>query len=464
MVQVPAHHGVFTKRGFSPLLPSVGFLLLSGMALLYQSGSPLYARVLSYWTFIPWRYPFIDLAAIPAWVRCWQQHGFDVYTAASWAACDVGPIIYSPLLLRLTFLPTDPAWTNWLGLGLVSLYLLSLGLLPIPERAWARCVMVAAAFSCLPVFAVERANLDLLIFLLVIAGALCLGGTWLVRWAGYGLLLLGGLLKFYPMVLLALILRERLRRAIVLISVSLVVVLGTGYLLIDELHRLTPIPAGAPFHNMWGARNLPSGLPVMLRALFDPALAAVSAEEDPYGPIWLPGAVASMLLGLTLVQAVLLARRADLASALRRLPQLTWHLLVAGSLLTVSCFFAAQNIGYRGVLLILLLPGLLALAADSESHALRIRIRTTVAAILFVMWELTERHVVADLFGGSFHPVDSRPGYVLWFVQELAWWWLIALLLGITMQFAANSAAWRDLQALLRLSLPHRRPPRAISG
>jgi hypothetical protein len=201
-----------------------------------------------------------------------------------------------------------------------------------------------------------------------------------------------------------------------------------------------------------------------LRALFDPALAAVTVDEDPYGPNWLPGAVAAMLLGLTLVQAVFLARRADLAGALQRLPQLTSHLLVASCLLIVACFFAGQNIGYRGVLLILLLPGLLALAVDLQLCALRIRIHTTIAAILFVMWELTERHVVADLFGGSFHPVDSRPGYVLWFLQELAWWWLIALLLGIAMQFVVNSAAWRDLQALLRLFLPHGRPPHAVSG
>ena len=116
-----------SRIGFDPLVPAIGFTLLAGMAWLYATDSGLYGRILAYWTFVPWRSPFIDTAVIPGWIRCFREHGLIVYTDASWAACGLGPIIYSPLWLRLGFVPTDPAWTNWLGLGLVSLFLLSLG-------------------------------------------------------------------------------------------------------------------------------------------------------------------------------------------------------------------------------------------------------------------------------------------------------------------------------------------------
>jgi hypothetical protein len=143
-------HGLSMTR-FNWLIPTIGFSLLAGVIWLYATGSDLYARILAAWMVIPWKFPFLDLAAIPAWQRCWPLHGFDVYTSASWASCGVAPIIYSPLWLRLTFLPTDPAWTNWLGLPVVSAFLLSLGLLPLSRSPSDRVLVVLATFSTPPV-------------------------------------------------------------------------------------------------------------------------------------------------------------------------------------------------------------------------------------------------------------------------------------------------------------------------
>ena len=76
----------------------------------------------------------------------------------------------------------------------------------------------------------------------------------------------------------------------------------------------------------------------------------------------------------------------------------------------------------------------------------------TIGAMLCVLWELTARHVVADVFGGTLHPVaGSLPGYMVWVAQELAWWWLVTVLLAILICFAAHSPAWRELR--LRLAL-----------
>ena len=354
---------------YDPLIPAIGFLLLAGMILLYASGSDLYGRILAYWTFIPWRYPFIDFAAIPLFIRCWHQHGLVVYTNAAWAACGVGPLIYSPLWLRLTFLPTDPAWTNWLGLSLVSAFLLSLGSLPQSRRRGDRGVTIIATFSCLPVFAMERANVDLLVFLSVVAAAWCLEGRLGRRILGYSLMLLGGLLKFYPVVLLILMLRERLAVLIALVLAVAAIVAGTALAFFDELRLLTPPPSAPPFYNLWGARNLASGFPTVHARVPAGNRAAHFFVRNQGLPRMIAAIVASLLLASTLVVALRFARRDDLATGLTAIPDRAYRLLLMGGVLVVGCFFAGQNVGYRGVFLLLILPALLALSTIRRAAA-----------------------------------------------------------------------------------------------
>jgi hypothetical protein len=432
---------------YAPFIPAIGFVALGGMAWLYATGSELYGRILTAWMFVPWKYPFIDLAAIPLWARCWQQHGYDVYTDASWASCGIGPIIYSPLWLRLTFLPTDPAWTNWLGLSVVSAFLLSLGLLPLSRLPADRAFVVLATFSAPPVFAMERANVDLIMFLLAVGAAFCLEGTLARRILGYGLMLIGGLLKFYPLVLLALLLRERLR---VLLGVGLgatAIVVTTAMVFLDELRRLTPPPSGAPFDLMWGARNIPTGFPTVMRAFLRAAGAPARMIETLAGSQWLPAFLALLLLTAALVTALRLAGRADLRGSLAAIPDRTHRFLLIGGILVVGCFFAGQNVNYRSIFLLPILPGILALTQIAPSRSLRHIFTLTTASILCVLWEMTIRQTVASMFG---LPADSLPVYTVWVVKELAWWWLVTVLIAILIRFVAESQAWRDLRPALR--------------
>lgn len=417
---------------------------------LYATGSDLYGRILAYWTFIPWRYPFIDTAVIPGWIRCFREHGLVVYTEASWAACGLGPIIYSPLWLRLGFVPTDQAWLNWLGLGLVSLFLLSLGLLPHSRRPGDRTLVSLATFSCLPVFAIERGNVDLVIFLLAVAAALCLGVHLGRRILGYSLMLVGGLLKFYPLVLLVMLLRERLAVLAALCLAAVAILAETTLLLLDELRRLTPVPGGAPFHNLWGARNLTTGFPVVLRAFLRAAGLSEPTVDALSQPRFVSVLVAAVLLASTLFVALRLARGGELRAGLHEIPDRAHQFLLIGGLLVVGCFFAGQNVGYRGVFLLLILPGVLALRHTQVSGRLRGTFALTIGAILCVLWELTIRHVVADLAGGSYYPVEgSLAVYGVWLVQELAWWWLVTLLLAILFTFIIDAPVWRELRPLL---------------
>jgi hypothetical protein len=436
---------------FNWLIPAIGFVLLAGMSWLYETGSDLYGRILEAWMFIPWKYPFYDLAAIPAWQACWQHYGFDVYTNASWAACGFAPIIYSPLWLRLTFLPTDPAWTNWLGLPVVTAFLLSLGLLPLSRRPTDRVLIILATFSSPPVFAMERANVDLIIFLLAVGAAFCLEGTLARRILAYGLMLAGGLLKFYPLVLLILVLRERLAVAIAIGIAAAAIVTGTAIVYLDELRRLTPVPSGAPFHFMWGARNVPTGLPTVMRAVLRAAGAPAPMIETLAASQWVPAILAPLLLMAALVTALRLAKQAGLRAILADIPDRTHRFLLIGGVLVVGCFFAGQNINYRSIFLLLILPGILALTQIAASRFVRLVFALTTAAILCVLWELTIRHAVADVFGGSYLLMeDSLPVYTVWMVKELAWWWLVTVLVSILIRFVADSPAWHDFQLTLR--------------
>ena len=57
---------------------------------------------------------------------------------------------------------------------------------------------IAAVLSTMVVFAVERANPDILIFILVIAMLYLLRRSFFFRLAGYGVAFLAGTLKYFP--------------------------------------------------------------------------------------------------------------------------------------------------------------------------------------------------------------------------------------------------------------------------
>ena len=65
------------------------------------------------------------------------------------------------------------------------------------------------------------------------------------------------------------LLRERLKTLLALGVAAVAITTGSALLLLDELRRLTPVPGGAPFHNLWGARNLTTGFPVLLRGILE---------------------------------------------------------------------------------------------------------------------------------------------------------------------------------------------------
>jgi hypothetical protein len=174
-------------RRFAPALSALAVFL--ALSWLYRHGhSALYDAVLRNWGIVPFRSPFVDAGG---WLAAWEcaRQGVDVIPLDP---CDVLQRGYSssPLWLALGLAlavaplgTTDTAAVGWvLGLS----FIVSLALLPAPRGYGEQVLVTAATLSTMVVFALERANPDLLLFILVLAAGFLAESRWLgIRLIGY---------------------------------------------------------------------------------------------------------------------------------------------------------------------------------------------------------------------------------------------------------------------------------------
>jgi hypothetical protein len=339
----------------------------------------------------------VDLRAILQGGACWRQ-GVDVYVPS--ACLGGGTFNYSPLLLRAALLPVGPGDALAGGVLFCCAYAGALCLLPCPA-GWAEFwLRAAAAFSPAGYYALEQGNLDTLIFAAVV---LVLHLGWRYRGWGYAVFALAAAAKFYPVAFFALALRES-RRVFLLLAVA-----GLGLValaLVFYGHGLaaaiTSIPSGTPFRASFGRIDLTRGL-VMLHVL-------------PHGT----GQLCSWGLALGAL-GLAVWRRPVWAARLARLRAEEALFLVAGAVVTVFCFMAAQNIEYRAIFLLLALPGLYRLSQPL----------CWVAVLL--LWEAVPR----ALLSGLAQPYLPHLGFrCVWLLREGLWWWLVVELLAIALAFA----------------------------
>jgi hypothetical protein len=418
------------------LIPGCGVVLLALFGLLYATDTAQYLRIVGWITGKPGAHPFIDWEWLPSAVACWQR-GVDVYVDN---IC-YGPVAhgrhgYSPLWLRMTFLPYGKVWLAPFGLGMAVLFLAALATLPPPRRAGGVWVTFLATFSSVTVFAIERGNVDLMLFVLVAAGVHCWLGSLRWRLVGYGLFILAGLLKFYPFVLLILALRERPRVLAGVCAATLAVLAAFGLAFRDELSRMSGNVASGPyFGDMFAAINLPDGLVAIVvqvaREIGEPD-AWVIRHQTLMSTTGLLTVTLAAILGATG-----LMRRYRLDTALAAMPRREAGFLVAGAALICACFFAGQNVGYRAILLLPVLPGLLWFGRSLPDRGGRILVMATCGAIVFVMQVLAIRQLIAPLGPGSV------TFFVHWLLHELAWWWVVTVLAAVLAGFISRiSIAW----------------------
>jgi hypothetical protein len=436
---VAVHSGVPTPAAgwrwvYRLIVPAAALSVYGVLAALWHWGpSSLYFGALQFVGIEPFRIPFLDIQAILSAAEC-QRLGLDVYLSNP---CDAlgRPHVYSPLWLVVTpgFLDTRAAMG--VGLTLDLLFILSLALVIRPTTRGEILVLALAALSPTTVYALERANSDLIVYLLVVSAWMLDLAPRRYRLGAYALYLTAGLLKYYPLALLALVARERWRDALVIAGTAgSTVVLLAVYDYAELGKALANLPTLSYFSDSFSALNLPFG--------FAEALAG-------YGPRSVLG-----LLLLSLLVAVAIART---RRTLRLLDPgtLDWEgreaqCLVAGALLLMACFFAGQNVDYRGVYFVLVVPGLVHLHRSSRETAVRQFGAQMIAAALFLMWEEFFRRALHTLVSSAPSEGLSLPEVYFWIGRELVWWWLVAGLAAIVLLYFRQLPLARDSIAKFR--------------
>jgi hypothetical protein len=431
------------------VVPLAGLAFLAMATWLYHAAPGAYGHILQALMLRPFPHPFIDWEFMPTAITCWHK-GVDVYQDNTcYTPVPHGQFNYSPLWLRAWFLPDGRRWINLFGLGFGVAFFAALATLPSQRSLRDLSVTALASLSSLVTFAIERANVDIVIFLLAVLGGHLLTGRLFARLGGYGAFLFAGLLKFYPLVLMVTVLRERLRTAIILGALALVIMAALAASFQTELsHVGKAIPAGSYFTDLFGAVDLPYGLSQLITVAAGALGVGGYAATVVLGHV-LPVLLLGILFAGALVCAVILSERHSVRAAFAALPIREGGLLTVGAVLVCGCFFVGQSVGYRGIFLLLVLPGLLRLSHDAKSKTLRGIARHTCWAVVFVMWVLSlQWSFVAAGLARETIAYDSPIGLVHWLLHELAWWWIVTVLLSVLYSFMMDSAASRDLRAL----------------
>ena len=427
------------------VVPGTSLLLYGALGALWNWGpGSLYFGVLRLFGIKPFRFPFVDLNALLAAAQC-RGYGVDVYL---WNPCDAlgRPHVYSPLWLRIIPNFLDTSATTAVGLGLDLLFIGSLAAVCRPTARGEALVLALVVLSPMTVFALERANVDVAMFLLVLAGC-ALGRTshraW--RFGGYALYFFAGLLKYYPLALLALIARERRRDAIATAAIAgSVLLLLVVYNRPELVKALANLPRPSYFTDSFAAVNLPFGLAGMLTS----------------GPFRL--FIGSLLLAILVALAIARTRR-TLSLLDRASPD--WRpfeaeCLIVGAVLLAGCFLAGQNVDYRGIYFVLVMPGLLVLCRSASAVEVRRFLARMIGAVVFVAWEEVIRGIFNAAAAALPNVLRPRAETLFWLGRELVWWWLVAGLAAIVLCHIRQLPLVADTGAMLaRLGQVRRRSP-----
>jgi len=281
-------------------------------------------------------------------------------------------------------------------------------------------------------FAVERGNIDLLMFVIATGAGILLLGPLRRRVAAYSMIVIAGLLKLYPLVLMVLTLRERPRVFLWINSAAAAVVLATSIYFHSEIVKmLVNVTNYAGWGGAWwfgeffGAHVLPDAITRHVDAALHPELAVLGLVRlATFAILFL--AMAAWLLCMV--------RWRDLLIGLSRLPDSEKTFLLIGAALIVGCFFAGSNSGYRGIHLLFTLPGLSALARmEGDARVRRVAIQGCVLVVAltwvgFLTWRGHFRQILVS-WVGQVLAVDVVRFF--WLLSEIAWWQVTALFIAI---------------------------------
>jgi hypothetical protein len=291
----------------------------------------------------------------------------------------------------------------------------------------------AAILSPASMFALGQANLDVLIFVLAIAGAALIARGRLFAVGGYAIFLVLAAAKFYPVAALGLLLRERLA-----VVIGATLFLGTAGLLFCYLYGagiaavIATLPEIQPFRATFGAIDLPLGL-IMLHLLpaapFDIRVAQFDAKAAGAAGLISAPVLAHGLTALAMLLAAAARRRYQ--AAFDALDPKVSVVFLTGALMIVFSFALAQNFYYRAIFLILTIPGLW----DMAGGPMRRRFLFLLGAVMLLLWQAA----VIVMIGAGL------PDLIFWLFREGLWWWVIIQFSALLFCFLAASVRrlWR---------------------
>ncbi len=413
-------------------------MLLAVMGWIYFRHEYLYHQILYFWGASRKGVAFSDLNSILTQVWCYGQ-GFDPYAVHA-ERPECRGFAYSPFLLELWPILPAPDYRYLLGVLNLLTFSVAIQFLPIMRRRADHVLMGLAFLSAPVIWLLETSNLDLLF----IEGALlasflfCRGPG--ARATGYGIVLLSAALKFYPLVLMGHLLRERPR--VMLLAVALLAVAVVGFVLAflggvtTTVHNL---PRAAYFQYCWGAVVLPLGIYYL-------ATGVDLLDVDPGGPqgslTFIPYLCMGVLICWAVWRAFSHARDDAFGRAWENLGDVNRALMVSGCLVIAGCFMAWANLPYRQAFLLLVLPGLLAMKDPATGTAVRLA-RTTAVLLIALMWWDTGRVWLAEGLKAAGAPegLDLLLRIGFWLAGQAIWWHAISVIGAILLSFLLSSAA-----------------------
>ena len=316
----------------------------------------------------PLFFPFGDLRNVTAAWECTRK-GIAVLPSNP---CDpyTRPANYPRLWLALSDLGLGQSDTFWLGFIVVGLFLLA-AIFVLPGRASWGATAVYAAVLCSPaaMLGVERGNVDIVLFAMVVLAVLVSTRGLIGLVAADALVLLAAMLKLFPIFSIGFLVPRRSRRAIVSILVVIAAFVVYAIAIRNQLHQIREVVPQTNKYS-YGLRRVSEWL-------------SAGTEGSKQKSSSLPGWDVLLLVAVA-GGAWLAARRTRPAvahapedAAERRDLELFW----AGACTYVGTYAIARNYDYRLVFVLMTVPQLVRWTRAGSWLAY-----LTIGAMLATMW------------------------------------------------------------------------------
>ena len=432
---------VHQPRRTIPSAFSISIFFVFGLLYLYNKNE--YNILLKYAGISPYNHPFIDSEFMYAMKKCWLA-GVNVYQAVP---CDVVPgnkMAYSPLWPRLPFLPSDNRSTVVIAVATNLLLLGSISVFSNLRRFVDIFVLCTASISTMVIFAIERNNIDVWIFDGLFLSMLLIQRSGILKAAGYGLMTAAMLLKYYPAILFAVALKERPRTLLLITLAAASALAGFAAVFWSEIaQELHNIPGGSPFNDAVGLENGPR---------FAVMLITGKTADEAGGSSALGLAQRALLAAGIVTVAAVRARQPALQRALRAMGRRQALWLVFGCIVMGGCYAVGQSVGYRGIYLLPVVAGFLALARRSADAACGTSAFITACLCVAAMWAEGLRTSLPAAMR-ALHLGDAlvlQMQVATWVGRELVWIVIETAMASVVFAWMAQTANARLLLRRLR--------------